>query len=93
MDAFYKGTEQSAQLLVDAYLLDFQGKRFTFDFNRKVECQLSPQNPETLGNFIYDRDDLERKRERLFRDDKLIIGIEVNATWVDVTGAGNSNDL
>ncbi len=94
MDAFYRGTEQSAQLFIDAYLLDYQGKKFAFDFNRKVECQVTPQSPESLGNFIYDRDDLERKREKLFKDDKLVIGIEVNATWVDISNPnGNTNEL
>jgi hypothetical protein len=93
MDAFYRGTEQSAQLFIDAYLLDSLGRKFAFDFNRKVECQVTPQSSESLGNFVYDRDDLERKRDRLFKDDKLVLGVEVNATWVDVAAPGNQNEL
>lgn len=89
-DAFYRGAEASAQLLIDVYLVDSQGKKFTFDFNRRVECQLSSQNSESIGNFIYDRDDLERKRDKLFKEDKLVVGVEVNATWVDVVN-GNGD--
>ncbi len=85
MDAVYKGSEQSAQLFLDTYLLDNQGKKFTFDFNRKVEYHVSSQNPESVGNFLYDRDDLERKRDRLFSQDKLVVAVELNATWVEIS--------
>lgn len=83
-DVIYRGTEASAQLLVDMYLLDSNGRRFNFEFGRKVECSVSALSPENLNNFIYDRDDLEKKRDKLFAGDKLVIGLEVNATWTDV---------
>jgi hypothetical protein len=85
VDALYKGTEPSAQLFLDIFLLDSYGRRYNFEYGRKVECQLSSVNSENPGNFIYDRDDLEKKREKLFIGDKLVLGLEVNATWVDIS--------
>lgn len=89
VDALYKGTEPSAQLFMEIFLLDHNGRKHNFDFGRRVELQLSAQNPDNLGNFIYDRDDLEKKREKLFNDDKLVISLEVSATWIDIGEAVN----
>lgn len=82
-EVVYRGTDNSAQLLFDIYLVDVNGRRFTFDYGRKVECSVSSFNPEAANNVIYDRDDLEKRRDKLFTGDKLTIGVEVNATWVD----------
>lgn len=57
--------------------------RFQFDYGRRVEASVNAINSEALNNVIYDRDDLEKRRDKLFSGDKLVIGIEVNATWVD----------
>jgi hypothetical protein len=83
-DVIYKGSESSAQLFVDMFLLDNNGKRFHFEFGRKVECTVTSLNPENSNNFIYDRDDLEKRRDKLFNGDKLVLGLEVVATWVEV---------
>ncbi len=93
VDALYKGSEPSAQLFLDIFLCDSYGRRYNFEYGRKVECQLSSVNSENTGNFIYDRDDLEKKREKLFVGDKLVLGCEVNATWVDISEAGASNTI
>ena len=79
----YKGAEPSAQLFFDIFLLDNYGKRYNFEYGRKVECIVNAQNTESPGNFVYDRDDLEKKRDKLFLADKLTLGVEVNATWID----------
>lgn len=83
VEAVYRGSENSAQVLFDIYLLDVHGRRYTFEYGRKVECSVSSFNPEALNNVIYDRDDLEKRRDKLFSGDKLTIGVEVNTTWVD----------
>jgi hypothetical protein len=83
-DAIYRGSITSAQLFLDLFLVDSNGRRFNFEYGRKVECTVSSLNTESLNNFIYDRDDLEKRRDKLFIGDKLVIGVEVNATWVDV---------
>lgn len=85
VDAIYCGTDPSALLFMDIHLLDKEGRRFNFDFGRKIECQLNNHHPESNGNFIYDRDDLEKKRDKLFNSDKLCIQIEVNATYIDIS--------
>lgn len=82
-EVVYRGTENSAQLLVDIYLVDVNGKRYTFEYGRKVEASVTAANPESFNNVIYDRDDLEKRRDKLFIGDKLVIGLEVNATWVE----------
>ena len=84
-DLVYRGTDTSAQVLVDAFLLDKESRRTAFEFGRKVESSINASNPESLNNFFYDRDDLEKKRDKLFNADKLSIGLEVNATWVEVS--------
>ena len=89
LDALYVGSDPSAQLFIDVFLVETSGRRFNFEYGRKVECQLNFENTENNGHFVYDRDDLEKKRDKLFVGDKLIIGIEVNATWIDCT-EGNS---
>lgn len=83
VDVLYKGAEPSAQLFFDIFLLDNYGKRYNFEYGRKVECIVNAQNTESPGNFVYDRDDLEKKRDKLFLADKLTLGVEVNATWID----------
>ena len=80
-DVVYRGTDSSAQVLVDAYLLDKESRRFAFEFGRRVESSINASNPESISNFLYDRDDLEKKRDKLFNADKLAIGLEVNATF------------
>lgn len=82
-EVLYRGSDYSAQLLADIYLVDVNGRRFQFEYNRRVECSVSALNSEATNNVIYDRDDLEKRRDKLFTGDKLVIGIEVNATWVD----------
>lgn len=83
LDALYKGSDPSTQMFMEIYLVDTNGKKFNYDYGRRVECQLSAHNPESLGNFVYDRDDLEKKRDKLFIGDKLVVTMEVSATWVD----------
>ncbi|CAF0796390.1 unnamed protein product [Brachionus calyciflorus] len=89
-DVLYKGSDPSAQLFLELYLLDQYGRRHNFDYGRKVECQLSAHNSESIGNYIYDRDDLEKKRDKLFVGDKLVVSLEVSATWIEVSD-NNSN--
>ena len=89
-DIIYKGSEASAQLFVDMFLVDNNGRRYNFEYGRKVESTVSSLSTESLNIFVYDRDDLEKRRDKLFAGDKLVIGIEVNATWVyvgDMLGA------
>lgn len=91
-DAFYRGSEPSTQMFMDVYLVDINGRKYNYDYGRKVECQLSSQNAESIGNFIYDRDDLEKKRDKLFNGDKLVVALEVSATWVDVSEHASSSE-
>lgn len=85
IDAIYCGTDPSAQLFMSINLLDKEGRRFNFDFGRKIEFQLNNHHPESNGNFVYDRDDLEKKRDKLFTADKLSLQIEINATYIDIS--------
>jgi hypothetical protein len=82
VDAISCGTEPSAQLFVDIYLLDREGRRFNFGTGRKIECSLNNHYSESVGNFIYDREDLEKKRDKLFNADSLSVQIEVTATYI-----------
>jgi hypothetical protein len=84
-DAIYQGTEASASVLIEAYLLDRDGRKFPFDYSRKVDIQIGLRNVESLNNFLYDRDELERKRDRLFTTDRLTICFDVNVTWCEVS--------
>ena len=88
-NAFYTGSEPSAQLFIDAYLLDKDQKRFPFEFSRKVECYINSGNMESVTNFLYDRNDLEKKRDKLFNQDRLTICFDVLATWVDSGDSGH----
>jgi len=91
-DALYKGTEPSANLLIDVYMIDKDGRKYSYEYNRKVDIQIGSRFPESVGNFIYDRDDLERKREKLFTNDKLTLCVEVNAAWCQVSDKPELNE-
>ena len=53
VDAISCGTDPSAQIFVDIYLLDRDGRRFNFGTGRKIEATLNNHNAESVGNFIY----------------------------------------
>lgn len=93
LDAISCGTDPSALLFMDIHLLDKDGRRFNFDFGRKIELQLNNHNPESIGNFVYDRDDLEKKRDKIFNADRLSIQIEVTATYIDISDSPSQIEL
>ena len=85
ISGFYNGSEASANLFVDVYLLDRQGQKYQFEYGRKIDFQIGSRNTESLNNYVYDRDELEKKRDKLFNNDTLTICIDINATWCEVS--------
>lgn len=87
IDALYRGSDTSANLYIEVYLLDKEGHKYAFDYGRKIDIQIGNRNPESLSNYVYDRDELEKKRDRLFQSekDKLVVCIDVNATWCEIS--------
>jgi hypothetical protein len=84
-DAINVSTDPSAQLFIDVFLLDKTGRKFNPGHGRKVECHLNNQIKDSVGHFVYDREDLEKKREILFNADKLCIQIEIISTYIDIS--------
>ena len=85
LDAIYRGSDTSAHLFIEVFLLDKEGHKFPFEYGRKIDIQVGARNPESLNHYVYDRDDLEKKRDKLFNIDKLVLCIDVNATWCDIS--------
>lgn len=92
LDAVYTGTDKSATILIDAHLLDKNGHKVPFENNRKVEIQIGSRFTESLNKFIYDRDELERKRDKLFNGDRLVLSFEVNFSWCQVSDKANEDE-
>ena len=84
MDVLYSGSESSGNLFVEVYLLDRSGQKFPFEYGRKIDIQVGSSNTESLNNYVYDRDELEKKRDKLFLNDKLTLCIDINATWCEI---------
>jgi hypothetical protein len=87
VDGIYLGSDPSASIHVDLFLLGVDGRRVAFDYGRKVEINLGSATAESLNNFLYDRDELERRRDKIFNQDKLVIGMDVDVVWCAVTDA------
>jgi hypothetical protein len=87
VDGLYLGSETSASIHVDLFLIGVDNRRVAFDYGRKVEMNIGSSQPQSLNNFLYDRDELERRRDKIFNQDKLIIGLDVDVTWCEVASA------
>ena len=85
IEAYYTGSESSGNLFIEVYLLDRNGQKFPFEYGRKVDINVGSSNTSSLNNYIYDRDELEKKRDKLFLSDKLTICFDLNATWCEIS--------
>jgi hypothetical protein len=92
LDAIYTGTEKSATILIDAHLLDKNGHKVPFENSRKVEIQIGSRFTECLNKYIYDRDELERKRGKLFNGDTLVLAFEIIFSWCQVSDKPNEDE-
>jgi hypothetical protein len=89
IDAIYRGSESSGNLFIEVYLLDKEGHKFPFEYGRKIDIQVGSRITESLNNYVYDRDELEKKREKLFANDKLVVCIDLMATWCEISDKSN----
>jgi hypothetical protein len=85
IEAFYRGSEPSGNLFVEVFLLDRNGQKFPFEYGRKVDINIGSNSTESVNNYIYDRDELEKKRDKLFMSDKLALSFDLNATWCEIS--------